>query len=245
VKLGLRTEGGFVGEHDRRTPEPLPDHVSARPEDLPSLLPGMADYAEVSVAGGMDPVIAAAAVAFGFVYVHPFDDGNGRLHRWLIHHVLAGAQYSPPDLVFPISAVILRKLHEYRQVLESYSRPLLPYIDWRPTGNGNVEVLNDTADYYRYFDATRHAEFLYRCVAETVEQDLPAEVAFLESYDRFVAGVHRLVDMPARTVQLLHRFLAQNGGRLSKRARTGEFAALTDDEVTAIEQLYGECFNAP
>ncbi len=48
--------------------------------------------------------------------------------------------------------------------------------------------------------------------------------------------------MPARTVQLLHGFLAQNGGRLSGRARTGEFAALTDDEVTTIEQLYAEHF---
>ena len=35
---------------------------------------------------------------------------------------------------------------------------------------------------------------------------------------RFVAGVHRIVDMPGRTVQLLYGFLAQNGGRLSQRA---------------------------
>lgn len=242
VRLGLRTEGGFVGDHDRQTGEPLPEHVSARAADLPSLLDGIVDYARESVAGGMDPVIAAAAVAFGFVYVHPFEDGNGRLHRWLIHHVLANAQYSPPDLVFPVSAVILRRLHEYRQVLESYSRPLLPYIEWRAAPRGNVEVLNDTADYYRYFDATRHAEFLYRCVEETVERDLPDEVRFLESYDRFLAGVQRVVDMPSRTVQLLHRFLAQSDGRLSKRARTREFSALTDEEVVIVEELYAEYF---
>lgn len=191
VRLGLRTDGGFVGDHDRHTHEPLPDHISARPEDLLSLLSGMTVYAERAVAGGMDPVIAAAAVAFGFVYAHPFEDGNGRLHRWLIHHVLADAQFSPPNLVFPISAVILRRLHEYRQVLESYSKPLLPYIEWRATSRGNVEVLNETADYYRYFDTTAHAEFIYRCVAETTEHDLPDEVQFLESNDRFVAGVHR------------------------------------------------------
>lgn len=202
----------------------------------------MVVYAERAVAGGMDPVVAAAAVAFGFVYAHPFEDGNGRLQRWLIHHVLALAQYNPPNLVFPISAVILRRLHEYRQVLESYSGPLLPYIEWRATERGNVDVLNDTVDYYRYFDATAHTEFLYRCVEETVERDLPDEVGFLESYDRFVAGVHRVVDMPARTVQLLHRFLSQNAGRLSERARTGEFAALTEDDVAGLEHLYRECF---
>ena len=59
------------------------------------------------------------------------------------------------------SAVILRKIETYRRVLESYSRPLLQLIDWRPTTTGNVEVLNETADFYKYFDATEHAEFLY------------------------------------------------------------------------------------
>jgi Fic family protein len=245
VEIGLRTGYGFVGEHDRVTQEPLPDHISARPDDLRSLLEGMAAYAEQAVADGVDAVVVAAAVAFGFVYAHPFEDGNGRLHRWLIHHVLVDAQYSPRDVVFPISAVILRRLHEYRQVLESYSKPLLQFIEWRPSEKGNVEVLNDTGDYYRYFDATPHAEFLYRCVEETVERDLPEEVAYLEAYDRFTAGVQEVVDMPARTVDLLHRFLRHNDGRLSKRAREGEFARLTDEEVARFEQLFQRCFPEP
>ena len=37
----------------------------------------------------LNPVIAAAVLAFGFVYIHPFVDGDGRIHRDLIHHVLA------------------------------------------------------------------------------------------------------------------------------------------------------------
>lgn len=242
VHLGLRREGGFVGDHDRQTGQPIPVHISARPEDLRSLLEGMAVYAERAVEAGLDPVVVAAAVAFGFVYVHPFEDGNGRLHRWLIHHVLSAAGYSPPGVVFPVSAAILRHLEDYRAVLESYARPLLPFIDWRATGRGNVEVLNDTADYYRYFDATAHAEFLYRRVKETVEEDLPAEVRYLEAYEHFSAGVQNVVDMPARTVDLLHRFLRQNDGRLSKRARAREFSSLTDGEVSRIERLFEEAF---
>src|SRR5207247_6276826 len=38
VKLGLRDEGGFVGTHDRETQEPVPDHISARPQDVRDLL---------------------------------------------------------------------------------------------------------------------------------------------------------------------------------------------------------------
>ena len=190
-------------------------------------------------------MMAAAVIAFGFVYVHPFADGNGRLHRWLIHHVLAAAGYNPPGLVFPVSAAILRRLDDYRRVLESYSRPLRSFIDWRATERGNVEVLNETADYYRYFDATAHAEFLYESVAQTVEQDLPGEVRFLEAFDRFAAGVKEIVEMPDRQIERLRGFLEQGGGRLSKRAREQEFAALTDEESERFEALYARWFDHP
>ena len=242
VKLGLRDEDGFVGTHDRGTREPVPDHISARPQDVRDLLGGIIDYAARSVAGGIDSVAAAAAIAFGFGYVHPFVDGNGRLHRWLIHHVLATAGYNPPGVVFPISAAILRRIDEYRTVLESYSAVTLPLIEWMATADGNVNVLNDTADYYRYFDATTHAEFLYSCVEQTVQHDLPNEVRFLEAFDHFAVRVKEIAEMPDRQLELLRHFLEQSGGRLSKRAREQEFAALTDDEVHRIETLYEQSF---
>jgi Fic family protein len=242
VRVGLRSEGGFVGTHDRRTQEPLPVHISARAEDLPSLVEGIVAYDERVANAGIDPVLLAAAISFGFVYVHPFEDGNGRLHRWLIHQVLAMGGYNPPGIVFPVSAAIYREIPRYTAVLESYSKALLEFIEWEPTPKGNVRVLNNTADYYRYFDATVHAEFLYQCVEQTVDQDLPQELAYLEAYDRFSAGIQAMVDMPDRKVNLLHRFLNQGKGQLSKRARMNEFAAFTDDETTAIEQLYREAF---
>ncbi|MGY2051633.1 Fic family protein [Methylobacterium sp. JK268] len=239
VHLGLRQEGGFIGEHDRLTGAPLPDHVSARHEDLPSLIDGLTAF-DRGAARHLDPVLAAAVLAFGFVYIHPFEDGNGRLHRYLIHHVLAERGFNPPGLVFPVSAVILDRIGAYRTVLESYSRRMLPCLRWRRTPRGNVEILNDTADFYRYFDATPHAEFLFACVARTVDVDLPAETAFLRAYDGVTREVQRIVDMPNPLLDLLFRFLCQNEGRLSKRAREREFAALTDDEAARIEAIYAE-----
>jgi len=242
VKLGLRDEGGFVGTHDRETQEPVPDHISARPQDLRDLVGGIIEYDGRSLTGGADPVSAAAAIAFGFVYVHPFADGNGRLHRWLIHHVLATAGYNPLGVVFPISAAILRRIDEYRTVLESYSAAMLPLIEWRATPDHNVEILNETADYYRYFDATAQAEFLYSCVEETVEQDLPQEIRFLQAFDKFSVAVKEIVEMPDREIELLRGFLAQGSGHLSTRAREKEFRALTDEEATQVEVLYNELF---
>ncbi len=244
VELGLRTEGGWVGERDRRTRTPIPEHISARPEDLPGLMQGVVEHGRMAEATSVDPVISAAALSFGFVYIHPFDDGNGRLHRWLIHHVLARAGYNPPSLVFPVSVPMLRRISEYRDVLQSYSSRVLPLIEWRATRRHNVEVLNETGDFYRFFDATAHAEFLYSCVEETVTRDLPEEVEYLEKYDEFSRRVQEeIADMPNRTIDLLSRFLRQNRGKLSKRARTREFERLTADEVEQIEALYSSCFS--
>ena len=241
VRLGLRHEGGFVGEHDHDTQAPIPDHISARPEDLTSLLDGMIAF-DRGPSDRLDAVIASAVLSFGFVYIHPFADGNGRLHRYLMHHVLARRGFNPPGVHFPVSSAILDRIDAYRGVLESYSRRLLPVIRWEATPDGNVRVLNDTADFYRFFDATPHAEFLYSCVEQTIEEDLPNEARYLQKFDRFRAGIEQIADMPERTINNLLGFLKQNGGRLSKRAREGEFAQLTDEEALRVEALYEETF---
>ena len=226
-----------MGEHDRDTQMPLPEHISARPEDLPSLVDGLAAF-DKGTALKLDAVIASAVLAFGFVYIHPFEDGNGRIHRYLMHHVLAMRGYNPPGIVLPVSAAILERIDEYRTVLENYSQRLLPFIEWKPTAQGNINVLNDTADFYRFFDATLHAEFLYSCVQRTIEEDLPNETEFLRKYDKFRDFVESIVDMPERKIDLLFRFLQQNNGSLSQRARENEWVQLTEVEVAQLEAAY-------
>jgi len=242
VRLGLRDEGGFVGDHDPLTQEPLPEHISARHEDLTDLVNGIVAFGERAITREMDPVVVAAAMSFGFVYVHPFVDGNGRLHRWLIQHVLAATKYGAPRVVLPVSAAMYRDQAAYGEVLRSYSSELLPWIDWKGTDRNNVEVLNDTARYYRFFDATAHTEYLYDCLAQTVDKDLPEEIAYLRSFDQFSRGVQAFLDLTSKQVQLLRGFLADQNGRLSKRAREREFSFLTDEEAAQIEGFYREAF---
>lgn len=238
VKLGLRQQGGFIGVHDRSTMLPLPDHISARWEDLPILMEGLLSTYDFLKKQGGDSVLLATIIAFGFVFIHPFEDGNGRLHRYLIHHVLVELGFSPKGVVFPVSAVILERIDAYREILEAYSRPRLDYIEWKATADGNVEVLNDTIDLYRYFDATRQAEFLYGCVQQTIEVTLPDELQYLVQYDRLKTAIGNLFDMPDPMIDLLIRFLHQNKGVLSKRAREKEFAALTMEECEELETIY-------
>ena len=49
--------------------------------------------------------------------------------------------------------------------------------------------------------------------------------------------------MPDKTVALLVRFLEQNHGILSKRARENEFNLLTEKEVVEIETQFVTIFN--
>ena len=238
VQMGFRTEGGFVGEHDRVTGEPIPEHISARWQDLEILMHGLLDTANLLDINKFHPVLAAAKIAFGFVFIHPFVDGNGRIHRYLIHHLLARMNYTPQGIIFPVSASILERIADYRKVLESYSQPLLEFIVWKKTPNNNVEVLNDTIDYYRYFDATFLAEFLFECVDYTINKIIPAEVAYLQKYDAMKAWLDDTFQMPDNMVALLIRFMEQSNGTFSKRTREKEFKNLTDQEAREIEKYY-------
>ncbi len=153
----------------------------------------------------------------GFVYVHPFQDGNGRLHRCLIHHVLAERKFTPSGMVLPVSSVMLDRIDDYRTRLQSHSGPLMEFIEWRPAPDRNVEVLNETADLYRYFDCTDEAEFLYSCVKRTVEHDLPHEIDYLRRHDEARRKIMDTVEMPDRLADELLLFIRQNKGTLSKK----------------------------
>lgn len=240
VKLGLRQEEGFVGNLERSRGLLTPNHISARWQDLPFLMESLLETYRLVKEQGMNPILLATCLAFGFVFIHPFADGNGRIHLYIIHHVLDYLGFSPEGIIFPVSAVILERIDEYRQVLENYSRPRLDFIEWHPTPQGNVRILNETVDLYRYFDATRQAEFLYDCVRQTIEKTLPEEIHYLEQHDHLKAAITARFDMPDHIIDLLIRFLHQNQGVLSKCAREKEFKELSEEECQDLENLYKE-----
>ena len=241
VQAGLRPDGVFLGGRDHDG-DPLPEFIGARPDDLPDLMAGLLEANDRMRADEVDAVLKAAATAFGFVYIHPLQDGNGRLHRYLIHHVLAERAFTPPGMVFPVSSVMLDRIDDYRATLQRHSGPLMPFIDWRPTPERNVRVQNATADLYRYFDCTEEAELLYECVSRTVQHDLPREIDDLRRHDDAIRRIMDTVEMPDRVADDLVAFVRQNKGTLSKHRREREFKALTDDEVTSLERIVRDTF---
>lgn len=239
------------------------DLVPPRPEDVPDLMAGLLALAErartwhaseeegqrnkdksLGSPEAADPVISAAIIAFGFVFIHPFMDGNGRIHRYLIHDVLANAGFTPRGIVLPVSAVILAHLEDYVQVLETFSRPMLERTDYDPD-TPQVPARGNEALYFRYFDATEQAEYLYRALERTVEEDLQREIDFLLGFDRAYQALNRLLDWPDHSLDLFIRLVHQNQGRLSKTKRESHFDWMRDNEVREAEQLVAEAFDLP
>jgi hypothetical protein len=213
--------------------------ICPRPEDVASLMDGwMRMVARIENEGG-DPVCAAAVTGFGFVFIHPFEDGNGRIHRFLIHRSLAKLKFAPQGIIFPVSAAMLRNPKAYDAALNAFSGKIMPWIEYEMDDRQRLAVLNTTDRLYRYYDATPQAEYLYEAVAETIHKDLREEIEFLEVFDRAVAAVRAIVDMPNARASLLVRLILQNHGTLSARKRS-QFPELHDGEVAGIEKAISE-----
>ena len=219
--------------------------IPPRPEEIGALMEGWMTASRLALASEAPPVVVAAAIAWAFVFLHPFSDGNGRIHRFLIHHVLARRSFAPRGLVFPVSAAMLDDPRAYDASLEAFSRPLLSLLDWTMDDDRRLHVHDDSSDFYRAIDYTPMAAALYRFVQRTVERDLPQELAFLRGYDAARAAMRAVIELPDPVADRFIQFCKQNGWKLSKAKRhTGGLEKLTDGEIAALEAAVQTAFGA-
>jgi len=191
----------------------------------------------------IDPILYTTIMAFSFLYIHPLEDGNGRIHRYLLHHVLGRQKFYPTDMIFPISSVILNEIEKYREVLIAHSGPLMDCIEWKTTEKKNVKVTNKTIDLYRYFDCTAASEFIYECAEKTIEELLPKEIKYLESFDKSYREAKDFIEMPDHELKQLLTFIIHNGGKLSARKKKRYFEDLPEDIQIDVEEIINENFD--
>lgn len=231
-----RTSQVYVGE----TLTPLEErvhYIAPRPNDLSSLMDGFLSALDMALAvPGQDPVVLAAAMSFAFVFLHPFDDGNGRVHRYLMHAVLARLGFTPPHVLFPVSATLLKNPLLYDDMLESFSRRVMARLEYRMDAQGEIMVTQDSADFYRFIDYTPIVREFRRLLRETMETEWRGELDYLAWYDRIRSAMRGIVDMPDKKANQFITFCQQNGGRLSKTKRP-LFQELSDEEIASLEAI--------
>lgn len=213
----------------------LVHYVCPKPDDLQELMAGLLAAHQVMKDGEVPAIIHAAAISYGFVFMHPFEDGNGRIHRFLIHNILFLRGAIPKGLMFPVSAAMLKNPALYGHSLEAFSSPLMRLVEYDLDDMGQMTVPGETKRLYRYVDMTAQAEALYDFVKLTIENELVEELDFLANYDSTKQAIQEIVDMPDRLIDLFIQLCLQNNGRLSARKRESHFELLTDGELAAME----------
>jgi hypothetical protein len=220
------------------------DFIPPAPADVTAMMEGVVKIGELVKSKTYPTVLAAACAAFGFVFVHPFLDGNGRLHRFLLHHLLRLGGFTPAGAVVPVSAAMERDIARYAEVLKHYSAPRTAVLDYRLDSDADfIDVKKQPPYLYAFFDATELCEFTFACLERAIDQDLADELAYLRAYDGAHRSLTQWLDAPQPELEKLIRYIAQNEGHLSKNKR-GQFPLIGDEEVARAETQVGEAFAA-
>lgn len=216
-------------------------YICPQPEIVRSLMAGL--KSSYHIARETHPFILAAIVSFGYVFIHPFEDGNGRIHRFLIHDILVRTGLFKEGFIIPVSAYMLNNPKEYDKTLENYSKPLMKIIAYSKNPSEEVEITNKSivTPYFKYPDLTEQVSFIAKIIKETLNTDLPKELKFIQCYDELKKSIQNIVDMPDKMVSNMILFLHQNKGVFPKRRRK-QFKMLTDDEISAMEKAYSSIF---
>jgi Fic family protein len=241
AEKGFRSEQNFVGQTLPNFEEKV-HYVCPPPELVRTLIAGLRSfYARTKE---LPAPLRAAVTSFGFVYIHPFKDGNGRIHRLLLHDCLALDGYTDAGVILPFSSVMLRDGGAYDRILETVSNIVNRRVRFHLTRDRNLVIENaaEADNVWRYPDYTSHVEYVLDLIETTVRHDLPHELDILEKIDRVTTAIKEEVDLPDRKLASLLSLLRSNGGKLSARKRASAFPELTDEEIRGIEEAYRSAF---
>ncbi|MEZ5660906.1 MAG: Fic family protein [Burkholderiaceae bacterium] len=222
-------------------------YVPPAPTSAAQLMGGLMRMANAQE-GDVPPLIKAALVSFGFVFVHPFMDGNGRLSRLLAHHSLSLQGALPAvngsPAILPLSVAMKRNEADYLAALEAFSKHARAL--WDVTYVSDNEFLFDFRSSelaYAHWDGSTAAAFVTRCAEQALEHSVVEETAYLQAYDRAYDRIDREFDLPNRTINLLIQWIRQNDYRLPERRRNArELASLRPQQLERIEEIVARHF---
>ena len=230
-RFGLRQSPVFVGEVVRF--QDIVHYIAPPPEDLAAMLAGLQAFLDRTQ--GQSPVMRCAVAAFGFVYIHPLADGNGRVHRFLVNEVLRRDGVVQDPMILPVSSLIASDAAErrtYDRILDVVSRPLMRTLaeTYRfaeipthyPDGissNFVFEGSEGARHAWRYLDLSPHVAYMAEVIERTIREDMLEEFRYLRSHGQARSAVKEIVEMPDAQLDRVIRSIQSNKGELSRALR--------------------------
>ncbi|AEF88747.1 filamentation induced by cAMP protein Fic [Delftia sp. Cs1-4] len=230
LRVGIRRSPVFVGQSTFRAQ--IVHYIAPSEELVDGMLDALRSFEART--RGANALARAAAVSFAFVYLHPLADGNGRIHRFLVNHLLAADKAVPANIIVPVSATIAgsaRGRAGYDHALEVFSRPFMrSHADGyrfgasRTCPDGVVtdfEFLQteDAQHAWRYLDLSEHARYLSDVLRQTVEHEMAEEALALRRHDDARAAIKNLVEMPDQDADRIIRSLKEGNWQVSNKLR--------------------------
>ncbi len=225
--FGIRKSPVFVGEVTSEF-TPLVHYIAPRWDDVPPILEGMEAFLKRTT--GRNSILRAGALSFGFVYIHPLSDGNGRISRFLINDTLRRDKALPEPFILPVSATIIassRTRRAYDQILETFSKPFMhkyrndySFGETKEAADGirhNLEfsAYKDALAAWRYPDLTSHVEYTAQVIDQTIENEMRNEAAYLKKHRIAREKVKEIVEGPDTDIDYIIRSVQENKGKIS------------------------------
>jgi hypothetical protein len=242
AKLGIRRSPVFVG-HTNSIFEPVIDYLAPHHEMMAEMMEGLRAFEQRT--RGQSPLLRAAALSFGFVYIHPLSDGNGRLSRFLINDILRRDGFLPAPVILPVSAVISENAMRraaYDTALEHLSRPLMvtmnPVCKFGATvkHEDGVESNLHVADWsrglatWRYADLTFQSEYLVDVIRHSILHGLKDEAVYLLRYDTARDSLKEIIEGRDEDYATIIRSLVTNM-KVSSRLRKMYPGVFSDEDL--------------
>lgn len=231
-----RSEGVVVLGHG----SPDPASFGAPAGAIDSLLAGLESY--LGRMRHADPVVRAASAGFGLLFTHPFEQGNGRVHRWALSRLLSQG-LAPAEGLLPVAQELRRRRQPYLEALGAFDRRLTPFVDWRSEAYpeaGASEILHaePPAEHFRYFDATPLADYL-AWIVEPSLKDALRSILFVHRQAQAVSSLKGRLRIDDEAAASLFQRLLQARGDLDAETDGG----LSEEQAAAANAIYREAFD--
>ncbi len=241
LNYGLRKSPVFVGHSGGY--QDVVDYITPHFTRIDSLLDGLRYTLKVTT--GKSSIIRAAICSFGFVYIHPMSDGNGRISRFLVNDVLRRDNAIPAPFILPISATITTTAAAragYDNSLEYFSRPLMNKCADKyrfaqdtvyPDGvHSNFEFsgYEEMLPAWRYPDLTSHTEYLFGVIKQTIETEMNDEAQYMRNIHQARRNLKEIVEAPDTSIDRIIRSVRENNWVVSSKLAK-EFPHLNNEDI--------------